>query len=170
MNWLIFTEMCIYFTLLYSIYMFTSSEKHFIKFRETQSLVIVAYKIIPFTLWTLPFPPPLQIALLLYYGQFDWKCWNNVIHSREEDKLHNQGDQIPAQDEATTHHIWGQGHNLTHSQWSQNVGHLVNASHGGVHPYSSMRAISFVCGQKKKLILIIQMSHKNVIGMMHTAY
>lgn len=96
--------------------------------------------------------------------QFDWKRWYNTIHSREEDKLHNQRDQIPAKDETTTHHIWGQGHNLTHSQRSQNVGHLVKASHGGIHPYSSIRAIFFV----KQVILIIWVCMIFIMSMLNT--
>ncbi|KAL7886396.1 hypothetical protein AOLI_G00041170, partial [Acnodon oligacanthus] len=75
-----------------------------------------------------------EVVLLLCSRRFDGQRRDDAVNAGQEDKLHDQGDQIPAQDEATAHNVRGQGHDLAHSQRRQDVGHLIDPPHGGVHP------------------------------------
>lgn len=79
---------------------------------------------------------PLEAHLtILICRWFDRQSRNNAVHPRQEEELYNQRYEVPRQDEATAHHVWGQGHDLSHCQWGQDVGHLIYPPHGGIHSF-----------------------------------
>lgn len=82
-----------------------------------------------------PFCPPQVLLIALNCWGFDWKSGNDSINSWQEEEFHNERKEVPRQDEATANHVRSQGHDLSHCQWGQDVGHLIYPPHGCIHSY-----------------------------------
>lgn len=87
------------------------------------------------TLCSSPFYPLLTHLRLLLHRWLNGQSGDDAVHAGQEEELHNERHKVPAQDETTADHIGGQGHDLSHSQWGQDVSHLIDPPHGCIHTF-----------------------------------